>query len=98
MLIDFEDPQPASAPVGLLRLASKKGLNQRKILPSQPVQGDWSRHLLWVIEVGQHPALRNKLAALMLEAFTAVLLLTLQESQNRKAATNPERARENLAI
>ncbi|PLW06908.1 hypothetical protein PCANC_17149 [Puccinia coronata f. sp. avenae] len=80
------------------RRTPRKGLNQREILPSQPVQGDRSRHLLWVIEVGQHPALRDKLAALMLEAFTAVLLLTLQESQNRKAATNPERARENLAI
>ncbi|PLW37705.1 hypothetical protein PCANC_17147 [Puccinia coronata f. sp. avenae] len=94
MLIDFEDPQRASAPVGLLRLASQKSLNQREILPSQPVQGDRSRHLLWVIKVGQHPALRDKLAALMLEAFTAVLLSTLQESQNRKAATNPERAGE----
>ncbi|PLW08890.1 hypothetical protein PCASD_24898 [Puccinia coronata f. sp. avenae] len=65
------------------------------MLASQPEQADGSRRPLWVFEVDQHPALRNKLAALMFVAFTAVLPSTLQESQNRKAATNPECAGEN---
>ncbi|PLW06909.1 hypothetical protein PCANC_25646 [Puccinia coronata f. sp. avenae] len=64
------------------------------MLASQPEQADGSRRPLWVFEVDQHPALRNKLAALMFVAFTAVLPSTLQESQNRKAATNPECAGE----
>jgi hypothetical protein len=59
-------------------------------LPSQPEQAEGSRRPLWVFEVDQHPALRDKLAALMVEVFTAVLPSTLQETQNRNTAANPE--------
>ncbi|PLW10344.1 hypothetical protein PCANC_19670 [Puccinia coronata f. sp. avenae] len=74
---------------------SKKVLNLRtEILPSRPEQADGSRRPLWVFEVDRHPALRDKLAALILQAFTAVLPSTLQENQNRIATTYPERAEE----